>query len=935
MQAERHTIKVAWRAYSVWAVLVITWLLLPQAVAQSGEETPRIEEMSLEQLMSLTVTVNRREQAIDDVAGTVQALSGDDLKALGINANFRKLQNAVTGLHISNQEGKLEIYLRGIGNSDSDFASDPSVAVHYNGAYLPRPRGIGPILYDTERVEVKKGPQGTLRGRNATGGTIHVISKQPQLNTFAAEGQLMAGEHEQRQMEGFFNLPVGDTFAIRTAFYAEQHESFMRNAFTGSESDLAGLAGQGIRIREAYLDRITPPRDRDDQAVRVSALWQPDDSWQASLAMDWAEQQGASVPGAFSGRALSAGYEVEDLQDPYHQFFLNQGQMEKDIQGLSGRLRYRFQALDLAYHFSVREYDIAHRNAAREWQLGMVYPGAREEIDAVVLGNEQSNYGNFTQSESSLTRTHELRLIDQNNERVNWSAGVFLMEEDFSAASQDFSHGWWGTCSDRADSVCGWLNGLSGENRNDDSRVESQALYADGTFALTDNFRLLAGVRWTQEEKVANEANANYQLVLAEAALDALGLEGPEDIVMGTQGLELTMAGDRPNDQVPLGNSTATRNYFLNGIAQWGEFDNLDDLIAWDPSQFQAIITSDFDTGEGDGNIRKTYDDDYVDWRLGVERDLRGGTLLYGNVSTGTRSGGINRPLPGANAAADVSWKPEQLLVYEVGAKNRLFWRDWPIRYSAAAFYYDYQDKVLQGLVAVPQACDSDPDGICTTNHVQNQNAANASILGFETDLDWRFGEGMRLQANLAYLDSEYDRGSSVVDPRRPAWLYGVDEPFTVDLAGNRLENTSKWNLFLSLSQTFLLDSSWVNSLDWQLSMLYRSRFFLTPFNNKGYDETNNPIPLREMLVNNNSLITDAGFSPANGNFMSDEVPGVTIWNASLGFNLGEEDALRVEFWGSNLTDETYSTKGFINPSVNIRFLNVPRMVGARLRVRF
>jgi len=925
--------RVLWSAAGISAIAMLAVPVFAQDA--DGYES---EELILEEVI---VTASRREETLQEYAGTIQAFSGDELSSMNVTNDFRTLQYAVTGLNISNQEGKMEIYLRGIGNSDSDFGSDPAIATHYNGIYLPRPRSIGPMFFDVDRVEVHKGPQGTLRGRNAVGGSINIISNRPDMDGFSGSARVGIGEYSQRELEGVFNMPVSDTLAFRVALRYEERDPYMTNALTDSIGDLGDLDGNAIRLADALGGSSDAPGAMEDTAVRVSMLWEPTDRFTAFVLADWVDQQGSSTPGAFTGRALAAGYDIDDLSDPYHQYFVNQGQMNNEIMGIATTLTYDLDNVSFEYNGSYREYDFHHRNAAREWQIGMDYPGARDEAEAVILNNEQTAYGNFTQSELSETIINEFRVYSHSDQRLQWTAGYFRVDENFSWSSQDFSHGWWGDCDWFQDGTnCGWLNGLSGENRNDDSEVTSNALYLDGTFDISDRTRLIAGVRWSEDEKIAREANANYQLVISDEALAALGLDGPLDIIMGTDGLELTRAGGRPFNMVPLGNSAETRQYFLDGIARWGGLDNLDDLIAWNPEMFQVVISSDFQQdldGDGipdvgSGNITKKYKEDYVDWRLGFEHDLSDTAMLYGTISTGTRSGGINRPLPGAAQTTDVTWDPEDLIVYEVGFNSSFDAGKFPMRVNGAVFYYDYSDKVLQGLVSVD--CSTGEPGAppCTVNHVQNQNAASAELFGVELDGDVVFEHGFRLKWNVAYLDSQFKKGSYVVDSRRPGWLYGVADPYVVDLGGNQLPNTSKWNVMLSLSQYMEFD---FGSVDWTLGTSYRSKFYLSPYNSRGYDTDNNDAPLSELLVNNHWLIMGAGFPAANGNFMSDVVPSTMVWNFNVGLNLGRDEQFRVEGWLSNFTDETYSGKAFINDSVNIRFLNPPSMWGVRAIYRW
>ena len=916
--------------WSAAGVSALAMLGLP-AFAQDAE-TEAAEAMIMEEVI---VTANRREETLQEYAGTIQAFTGSELEQMNVSDDFRTLQYAVTGLNISNQEGKIEVYLRGIGSSDSDFGSDPAVATLYNGIYLPRPRSIGPMFFDVERVEVAKGPQGTLRGRNAVGGTINIISKRPDFDEYYGQAKVGVGEYSYREAEAILNFGVTDSLAFRLAASWEERDPYMENAAADIIQDTGGLAGQGIRVQDSLNGNLDAPGAIDDTAIRLSMRWEPGDRFSAFVLADYVEQNGSSIPGAFSGRSIAAGYDIDNLDNPYRQYFVSQGRMDNEISGIAATLDYEFDSWTLEYNGSYREYDFQNWNAAREWQIGMDYPTAAEQFAAVVLGNEQSAYGAFNQSETSSTMINEIRAFANAGEKLQWTAGAFFMDEDFSWASQEISHGWWGDCDwFQPGTVCGWLNGLNGENRNDDSTVKSRAGYLDGVYSLTDRTRLIAGVRWTDDEKIANESNANYQLVFTDEALAALGLNGPEDIILGTNGYILTRAGDRPVNTVPLGNSADTRQYYLDGTVRFGNLDNVPDLIAYNPDLFQVIITSDFQTDldgdgipdPGSGNISSKYDDSYWDWRLGVEHDLNDAHMMYAKISTGTRSGGINRPLPGVSGNA-TTWDPEDLIVYELGLNSTFDLGGFPARANGAIFYYDYSDQVLQGLVEVDCTAPGDPTP-CTVNHVQNQNAADSEVLGFEVDGDILFDYGFNLKWNVAYLDSEYKNGSIVVDPRQP--------PVEVDLGGNQMPFVSKWNAMLSLSQYIELDNG---SIDWTLGATYRSKFYLTPFNSKGYDADGNEIPLDSAhmsgLVNNSWLIMGAGFPPANGNFMSDSVPSTLVWNFNIGFNAGEDEQFRLEGWYSNFTDETYSTKAFINNSVNIRFLNPPAMWGVRAIYRW
>jgi len=120
------------------------------------------------------VTVERRAQSLQDYAGTAAAISGEELSLLGIN-NIDQLDGKIPGVSIANNQGNIEVYIRGVGSSNNTELGDPAAATHLNGVYVPRPSGFGAAFFDIERVEVNIGPQGTLRGRNATAGSVDII----------------------------------------------------------------------------------------------------------------------------------------------------------------------------------------------------------------------------------------------------------------------------------------------------------------------------------------------------------------------------------------------------------------------------------------------------------------------------------------------------------------------------------------------------------------------------------------------------------------------------------------------------------------------------------------------------------------------------------------------------------------------------------------
>jgi len=881
-----------------------------------------------EDLPEVIVTVQRYSQSLQDVAATVQSFDGAELEKLGVNTDFRNLQAVVPGLNIANQEGKLEIFLRGIGSTDSDFSSDPSVATHYNGVYLPRPRSIGPMFFDTQRVEINKGPQGTLRGRNATGGSINIISNQPSFDGFAANTTVGLGSYDSRFIEAALNAPLSETFAARVAVYSESHDSYYSNAY-----------GSGVAA----------PGSQDDTAGRVTLLWQPLEAFSANVVLWKSSQDGSGEPGAFSGRSLGKGYDIDDLADPWNQWFRTTGEVNNDLEGAMATVTYDFSSFSVQYIGSYNQMEFYNRNASREWQLGMNFPGS--ELEAYYTANTGNanparlNWNDtFFQAEDSESRTHELRLFSDDSGKLRWSTGAFLFKEDFSYVSWDVGNGFFGA-SDwfQPGTTSGWQNGLGGENRGNGSEVESTAFYLDGTFSVTERFRVLAGARYTEDEKTANEFNAQYQFVFENSLLQEFGITDPSQISINGNGFRLRAPGARTlNDPVvcseftfaglqceggvsPAAGVAGGLDFFFDGVESFGAGDNWDDFFREcnASGRCYAVIRSDFPGGARTSR----YKGHFTDWRGGVEFDITDDFLLYGTVTTGHRAGGINRPITLANGTVLArDWQPEKLTNFEVGLKNIVTVFGHEARISGAAFYYDYKDKVVQNLVAVPVPRPDAPNAV--TNLVFSDNSADANIIGLELDGAMNLPAGFNLGWNLSYLDSEFTDSA----------LYDDRSAMVVSIDGNQLPQTSKYNANLRLGQTLGLNWGSVTSADWTLNLLWRSKFYLTPFNSKGYalDANGNQIevPLASLTPNLNDALTPSGGS-VDGRFFSDEVDAVALLNLNAGVNFGDEGRFRIDGYVANLTDEAYSGKGFINSSVNIRFLNSPRTWGVRMHASF
>lgn len=258
------------------------------AMAQAAPDAPRADEKpaakepqpaaDASRLETVTVTSNRRLETAQKVSGVVQSVSGDQLRKDGIT-EVRQLQAAVPGLSIANQEGNVEIFIRGVGSANNTELGDPGAAPHLNGVYIPRPRGLGLMFYDLERVEVNKGPQGTLYGRNALAGTLNIITAQPRLNQFSGYAQGEVSNRSGHGAEAAVNVPIGSDAAIRIAGY----QSTKDYGFTNVSTDPAA-------------SQLKPAGQENNRALRLSARWEPTEALRFSVVADTGRERAPVIP---------------------------------------------------------------------------------------------------------------------------------------------------------------------------------------------------------------------------------------------------------------------------------------------------------------------------------------------------------------------------------------------------------------------------------------------------------------------------------------------------------------------------------------------------------------------------------------------------------------------------------------------------------------
>lgn len=239
------------------------------AVAQEADEEPN---------STIVVTANKREQNLDDVALAISAVGADALASRQIDT-LEDLQNAVPSLNIGNDFAFAKIYVRGVGLNSSLPGLDPSVALHVDGAVVAQASQQFASLYDLERVEVLRGPQGTLYGRNATGGSINLVTARP-TDYFEGYTRVTIGGGDLNLVgEGAISGPLSDNIQARVAFRYQNRDGFATHTRTGEDIDDAnrfGVRGQlNFDITDGISNLISVEYYQEDERSRAVKFLAP------------------------------------------------------------------------------------------------------------------------------------------------------------------------------------------------------------------------------------------------------------------------------------------------------------------------------------------------------------------------------------------------------------------------------------------------------------------------------------------------------------------------------------------------------------------------------------------------------------------------------------------------------------------------------------
>ena len=671
-----------------------------------------------QQLEEVIVTAQKRAENLQDVPISVSTMSGEKIQDNTI-LNFAALADFVPSLHIADAPVSTNIYMRGIG-SGNNRGFEQSVGMYLDGVYLGRGRQYRSALMDIERVEVLRGPQGTLFGKNTVAGAINISSASPVVGE-EMQGEINASVEENGGAiyEGFLQGSLSDTLAMRAAFRYRETDGYVYNAFL--EQDEGALEETGARITlvwepsdtfSANFKYTNMQRDRDGAA---SATWRY---------LSPAERQ-AEVPNrsAFANTAYAimdiffpdfpsiAGKDFTTYKDN------NYGQSQADGFGISTKPE---NSDDNIENYSLN----------MNWEVGggtltsvtgYATYDYQDDVDVdwlplqFIARYDDHDFYQFSQ---------EFRFSADVGDRFSYTVGAYFDENEldmYGRVTVDTNFdGLFPAFAALANGfpieaaplmpqnllvpLTGGAYGANQFSRNHefDQKTESFAFFAQGTYEISDTLRMTLGLRYTEEEK---DATSVQKLGDSNCGID------------GNADTSIAGCANGYNPFLAIVQATSFNTYNKN----WLDSRETDDLT---PS-------------------------------INVQWDVSDSSMLYISYSEGFKSGGFSAaddgnpgnvgvggfPVEAVSSVPneDFEFDDESVEAFEIGGKHEFL--DGAMRLNWAAFYSEYQNLQTTIFKGVGFAV---------------KNAASSEVQGLEVDWLLQVSDAVRVGANFAYLDATY-----------------------------------------------------------------------------------------------------------------------------------------------------------------------------------
>lgn len=722
-------------------------LVVAIASASAGASAATLEEV--------VVTAQKREQGVNDVGITVNAFSGETIREMGV-ASAEDIAMLTPGLTVNETAatGVPAYTIRGVGFQDYTTSSSSTVGLYFDEVAIPYTVMSRGAIFDVQRVEVLKGPQGDLYGRNTTAGQINFVSNKP-TEEFSAGISTTIANFGVVEAEGHVSGSLSEGVRGRVAFKTTQSSEGWQKSLTRDDE----LGEKDVTAVRALLDI-----DLNDAATLSLNVHYVDDQSdnKANTAYDGRD----AGLGQFSAPHLPLDQYIIPGGDFFEQTppFYSTG----DNRAADWTNSYTSEETGKTWNLRPRRDNQLFGGSAKlEWDLGDMTLTSLTAYDKFERA-EANDWDGGAYNDSSNINTTDLEVFSQEirlsggDESFNWIVGAYYSSDEM----EEYYH-YFMSDSVYANAAAPFGVGLFAPtpikelDTKYSQETDSQAIFAHTEWQFAENWRLTTGVRWTNEERtwtgctfvaeddtLGNFLEAQFPVALSPGACGTVPDANPEFIGLLLAGFEVD-----------------------------GEMVSPEQVAAY----FQPYTD--------------TIDEDNVMWKLGIDHSLSEDVLVYGTYSVGYKSGGFN----GANSNTTLQLIPikeEKLTSLEVGFKATLL--EGSMQLNGALFQYDYEDKQEQDRAV---ALVGNISGLT--------NVPESEITGAELDMQWSPAEGWMINAGIAWLDTEITDWMAI-DGAESSWTPDGSGVVRFDASGLELAQSPEWSYNLLAQYEWTLASGMV-----------------------------------------------------------------------------------------------------------------------------
>ena len=440
---------------SFFSILIITSL---SAVIYAQETSAVIED--------IIVTAEKRTESLQDLSQAVTVLNSDDLDKKQIST-FVDISAIAPGVNVAKNEGfKTVITIRGVGyETNQNAIATPSVSYHLDGIYIASPYSLQTEFMDLERIEVLRGPQGTLFGQNSTGGAINVITAAPSLEESSSYGDITVGDYSLIKTRASFNRPLSETVAVRASFITHKRDGFTDNLSTGQDLD-----------------------DADSISARIRFLYQPSDTFRANFtAQIFDENRNGSAQKGL----------LDTTTDPRKLRQNSQTEHKLEASLYSAVLEWDYDSFSIKSLTSHQVDDILVRRDNDRNDAAYLPPFAQLP----------SEYDPETNKQTTVTQEFNIVSAEPYMGKLDWIAGFFYLDTEIDISIRErLDFGFDGFDPIVVSEVLAY-GGDVGFISDSTPERDSMSLYGQGTWNHSETLRSVFGLRYTDDEVYSEVTN--------------------------------------------------------------------------------------------------------------------------------------------------------------------------------------------------------------------------------------------------------------------------------------------------------------------------------------------------------------------------------------------------------------------------------------------